>query len=750
MKKRTIYITLLFFLRLSNLHCDNVTDSLKKLLSLQKIDTLKSQSAYRISWDYFNSGDLDSARKYAETALQIANKSNFTFGKAVSTQYLGTIFNAFGKYKDAEFYNKESLKLWEKLGDKIGIIDVNLGLANIQNNLSNYDQALTYFKNALNVAKLIKNIGREANVKNNIAIVYLNKADYKNAFLTLSESIKLAESVNDLNLLISCYVNLANVFLGQKNYDKALENYTKALKICSQINDKTNTALVYNNIGDIFLTKGNSSLALKNFLKAGGIYESIGMLKGLSETYSLIGNVFVLKKEWKNAMFYHQKALAIEEKMYNKLGMATTYCNICNIYSSQKEYSKALYYGQLSLDLSKSIDARSISKDCYKSLESIYLDLKDYKNAHLNLKLYNQLNDSLVNTESVKLINEINTRYETDKKQLQITNLEKEQTLQKAELKSSYVQKIALLSGLSLVLIIALLIFRNNRSKQKTNLLLTQQNTLIEKQKHEVEEKHKEITDSINYAQRIQRSLLASESFLNESLVFSDGRAPKENYFILFKPKDIVSGDFYWASRLNNGNLAIAIADSTGHGVPGAIMSMLNISCLNEVVGKNISNPDLILNGTRKRIIEHLANDGSKEGGKDGMDCSLLCFDFNTKVLHCATANNPVWIVRNKELIEIKPDKMPVGKHDRDKESFNLHTMSLLDGDLIYTFTDGYADQFGGPKGKKFKYKQLSDLLLQSGDISLTSQKEILNNTFEDWKGHLEQVDDVCILCVKV
>ncbi|MBS1646225.1 MAG: SpoIIE family protein phosphatase [Bacteroidetes bacterium] len=267
----------------------------------------------------------------------------------------------------------------------------------------------------------------------------------------------------------------------------------------------------------------------------------------------------------------------------------------------------------------------------------------------------------------------------------------------------------------------------------------------IKEQKRLIEERHKEITDSINYAERIQRSLLASKKTLDESL---------KDYFVLFKPKDVVSGDFYWAANLvgSSGveNFLLCVADSTGHGVPGAIMSILNIACLKEASLQGITSPDLFLNKTRSLIIENLKNDGSAEGGKDGMDGSLLSFDFKNNILYCACANNPVWIIREGILIEIKADRFPIGKYDRDKEPFTLHTIKLQKGDVVYTLTDGFPDQFGGPSGKKFKYKKLQELLLSIAGDPMPIQKQKLHEAFESWKGNLEQVDDVTIVGARI
>ncbi len=262
----------------------------------------------------------------------------------------------------------------------------------------------------------------------------------------------------------------------------------------------------------------------------------------------------------------------------------------------------------------------------------------------------------------------------------------------------------------------------------------------VVRQRHIVEEKHKEITDSINYAERIQRSFLATKELLDENL---------KDHFVFFKPKDVVSGDFYFAEKLTNESFLLATADSTGHGVPGAIMSLLNITSLEKAI-ENQDQPSDILNTTRKIIIERLKKDGSVEGGKDGMDCSVICFDFKKKKIIVSAANNPVWIVRGSETIEIKPDKMPVGKHDKQDVSFTQQTIDIKKGDVIYTLTDGFSDQFGGSLGKKFMSKKLRELLSKNAHLPMEEQRTILENTFISWVGDLEQIDDVTLIGVRV
>lgn len=300
---------------------------------------------------------------------------------------------------------------------------------------------------------------------------------------------------------------------------------------------------------------------------------------------------------------------------------------------------------------------------------------------------------------------------------------------------------------LGLIVLVIYLIFKwRNRAlierQQQLEKTVNERTQEIQYQKTLIEEKQIEILDSINYAQRIQRALLATDEILNKNL---------PDHFVFFQPKDIVSGDFYWAAETENKQFLLITADSTGHGVPGAIMSMLNISALEKAVDSDkLYEPAAVLNAARTKIISTLAKDGSAEGGKDGMDCSLIRFNFEKMEISFSGANNGIWIFRNGTMLEFEPDRMPVGKHLRDKIPFNQIEIPIVKGDLIFMFTDGFADQFGGDKGKKFKYKSLKNVLIQHADRSMKEQCHILGSTLSEWKGELEQVDDICIIGIKI
>jgi serine phosphatase RsbU (regulator of sigma subunit) len=337
---------------------------------------------------------------------------------------------------------------------------------------------------------------------------------------------------------------------------------------------------------------------------------------------------------------------------------------------------------------------------------------------------------------------------------------EKKEVLAKEEKAKQRLILLSVSLGLFLVFVFALFMYNRYKLTQKQKSIIEKQKEevdnqrlladsrrviaekqkeIIENQKHLVEEKQKEILDSINYAKRIQLTLLANEQFLKDNL---------NEYFSYFNPKDIVSGDFYWATKIVTSggveNFYLAVCDSTGHGVPGAFMSLLSIGFLSEAINeKGIEQPNNVLNYVRERLTASI----SKEGQQDGFDGILVCFSKD-KITYAAANNAPV-LVRHNEIIELNADRMPVGLGER-KESFNLYTLDSQKGDMLYLYTDGYADQFGGPKGKKFRYKPLNELLLSNAQLSSTEQHHQLKTTFNNWKGNIEQVDDVCVCGVRL
>ena len=306
-------------------------------------------------------------------------------------------------------------------------------------------------------------------------------------------------------------------------------------------------------------------------------------------------------------------------------------------------------------------------------------------------------------------------------------------------------QKLLIWAGVVVTVIIlafAFMVYRNYKDKKRANAELASKNEIIERQKLIVEEKNKEVMDSITYARRIQDAILPPIRLVEASL---------PECFVLYKPKDIVAGDFYWLENKEEMSL-FAAADCTGHGVPGAMVSVVCNNALNRSVREfGLTVPGEILDKTRELVIQQFEK--SDEDVKDGMDVALCSLqkDADKSILCYAGANNALWIIRNgaEEIEEYKANKQPIGKVD-DPQPFVTHTVNLNSGDCFYIFSDGYVDQFGGEKGKKFKAKPFKQLLMSIQEGPMKGQHSVIDEAFEAWRGELEQVDDVCVIGVRV
>jgi serine phosphatase RsbU (regulator of sigma subunit) len=368
----------------------------------------------------------------------------------------------------------------------------------------------------------------------------------------------------------------------------------------------------------------------------------------------------------------------------------------------------------------------------YKYFSELSVARGDFKNAYYFADTTTMYRDSIINETNIASLNELNERFDSEKKQLQIENLSKENNYKEQQNRQQRIFLTAVGAALFVSIILGISVYRQFREKKKSNLL-------IGKQKELLEEKQKEILDSLSYAKYLQEAILPPQELVKQHLPES---------FILYKPKDIVAGDFYWMHTTESGSLLIAAADCTGHGVPGAMVSVVCSNALNRVVTEfNITEPGKILDKTRELVLATFAR--SNKNVNDGMDISLCCIDIKTKKVLWGGANNPLWYLQNGEVKEITADKQPVGKTEITKP-FTTHEIQLSAGDTLFLFTDGYADQFGGEKGKKFKYKPFKELLISTSTLSPEKQKEQLDKTFTAWKGNLEQVDDICLIGIRL
>lgn len=589
---------------------------------------------------------------------------------------------------------------------------------------------------------------------NDIGFFHENKGNIPKALEYYDKSLKIQEEIGNKDGIATSLNNIGMIYDNQGDISKAIEYVEKSLRIQKEIGDKYGAAISISNIGSFYVVQNNISKAIEYFNNGLKLFEEISNKRGISSSLHNLAEAYRLEGKFEMALEHHRKSLKISEEIKDKPSIATNLFNLGSIYLDKKNEIKALEYAIRSMKISQECGSPKNLKDAALLLTNIYKASGKHKLALENYELYIQMRDSVNNETTHKASITSQLKYEYEKKATaDSVKVAEEKKVVAAQLKQEKTQRFALYGGLALVALFGAFMFNRLRISQKQKHIIELKEKETQQQKHIIEEKHKEITDSINYAERIQRSFLATEKQLSDNL---------KDYFVFFKPKDVVSGDFYWSAKLSNGNFALATADSTGHGVPGAIMSLLNVTSLEQAI-EHCVNPADILNSTRQRIIERLKKDGSEEGGKDGMDCSLLVFDFAPSIeedvqrfgdvvaiLHITAANNPVWIISDNEMIEIKPDKMPVGKSEKQDQSFTTHTIKLRKGDSVYTLTDGFPDQFGGVKGKKFMSRKLKELLLANVHLPITQQKELLDSTFKNWVGDLEQVDDVTVIGIRV
>lgn len=612
---------------------------------------------------------------------------------------------------------------------------------------------------------------KKSTAYNNIGNILFEQDNYSRALENYFNALKLNEETNNQHGIANSLNNIGNIYYIQNNLEKALENYSSALKIFQKIGNKEGIGFSLNNMGIIYDGKGDYNRALETHFAALKINKEIGKKLDIADSYNNIGVIYWKKGNYDKALEYGLIVLKIFEETGNKYKIAFINSNIGVVYKDKKNFPKALEYLQKGLIMSKEIGKKDLMMDSYKWISEIYAEINQYQNALLYYQLYTQIKDSLFTEESNKHISEMDAKYETEKKEVQIrlikTEQEKERAVAANESRKEKMIRYSIIGGLIMMLIISLIIFRSLRitRKQKQIIeiqkdevsrqkdLVEEQKAVVERQKLIVEEHQKEIIDSITYAKRLQLAILPPVELIKNHL---------PDTFVLYKPKDIVAGDFYWMevftknlpSKGNNDSdpleelVFIAAADCTGHGVPGAMVSVVCSNALNRTVKEfGLRETGKILDKVADLVIETFEKSG--EQIKDGMDISLLAYNKTKNIIQWSGANNPLWYIQNGKIIEIKSDKQPIGKYD-NRKSFTTHTIEPDGKTVFYLFTDGFPDQFGGPKGKKFMYKQFENNLAEISNLPMEDQHLILDKAFEKWKGSLEQVDDVTVIGVKI
>ncbi|MFI5202996.1 MAG: tetratricopeptide repeat protein [Flavobacteriales bacterium] len=665
-------------------------DSLLKFTSNTYHDTIRSNAYYKLADHYFNFKP-DSCKYYCLRGVQIASRIG-------------------NKARISFFYNAMALS---------------------NRAMGNYDLAEEQFTVALKLSRSLKNKQRESVILNNLGLLNIDKGYYRKALNFLLESLKICEKNKYDATTLLVYLNMGVIYERQREFEKALEHYKIAYTYSQKIKSQFNITLCLNNIGYVYIMINEPDSGMINLQKSFQLARKAKhpYLSGLSA--SNVAFALGEKEKFTEALNWIDSSLVYFTEAHDEDGICTAHGMMGNIYFELGENKKALAHMQIGYERALLLKSPQRISESARDL-ALALDINGmHKEAFKILKVHMSYKDSIYSVENSKAMTNLRTTFEIEKRDKSIQILKQKEKIKDIQTKrDSLFKKFAI--GLTVLLLLLVLIILNRfRIKQKSNKELSQKN-------HIIEEKNKEITDSINYAQRIQHAVLPPDGLLQT--IFNDS-------FILYLPKDIISGDFYWIEKSNEW-IYVAAADCTGHGVPGALVSVVCSNALNNVLNqqKNID-PASLLTQVRSEILEKLSR--SSDRIMDGMDISVCCINTKTLELKWAGANNPLWILSENTVKEVTADKQPVGDYP-DMKNFTLQTATLKKGDLLYLFTDGYADQFGGKRNKKIKNTLFKELLLDMRAKPMHEQCLLLKTFYYEWKGVNEQIDDVCVIGIRV
>jgi len=749
------------------------------LLLGKNTDKKSLLSAYyqRIGWIYELKGDYLKALDCFEKELTIEKELNSKEGISIGLNNIGIIYEEMGQYKKALEYFKNSLKIAEEINDKSGISAAlnNIGL--IYDYQGDNTNALKYYKESLDIETEIGNREGISNGTINIGTVHQKLGDYTKAIEYFNKSLAISKEIGDDYGVAISFNNIGEVHELQGNYKKALEYFEKSLALDEERGDKDDIAISLMNIGNVNIHLNNDSVALKYLEKALNISEEIGDQSNVANSLSCIGRIYIKQKQYSSALHQFTKVLTLHTELGEEDKIADDYIKIGEINFILKNYSEAEKNSIKGLQLAQKFGIKKDIKTASEILAKTYAKQKKFEKAYKNHVLYKETYDSIFTRESRNKLNAIESRFELAKKELEIKKQNEKIEQQRTQ------QKILIGGFLAILFAVIIAIIALIRIRKAKNIIDEQQKVIIESneelkqineelrttietvniQKEEIE-KHRdkikktndEVTASIRYAKYIQNAILPRLEKRNRLL---------NEHFVFFKPKNIVSGDFYWVAEIE-GRTIIAAADCTGHGVPGAFMSMLGVSFLSDIVNKEyITHPGVILRRLRKDVVNALQQKGDIGEQRDGMDIAVCSIDYNKLELQFAGANNPLYIVRSRDkkpvknsmitksedyyLYEIKGDRMPIAL-DEKMTRFTTIDIKLFKGDSLYMASDGFADQFGKDTGKKFMYKKFKELILKNCMFEMAEQHDKLGQSLSSWQGNSEQIDDILIIGVKI
>ncbi len=660
---------------------------------------------------------------------------------------------------------------------KIATLEASLSKANMQERLDllikigweyrneDLSKSLKFLNEATILAQKNNNQYALSESINMTGVVHRKLGNYNKAMDYFFQSLEISEKLNDSIQTAYAFNNMGEVYNYQLDYKNAEIYIKKALAIFSKQDNKKGIAYCYLRLGENAEAQNQLRMALKHYLTCANIRrDALKDDRGLATVLASISNVYYKLKQLPTALKYAQQALGLLDA-YDKSGIAQAQVGIAKIYFQQAQFSKAEEYAKNSFELAKSFNSKKISQEAGLLLAEVYAQQGKITEAFELQQLSMQLKDSLFAEEANKSINNLRESYESEKKQLQIDTLSEIQKIQQEE---NELKTLLLYGSLVALLIISttlLLLYHNYRQNQRMNNLLSEQkeeisgiaenlkkaNAEISKQHEIIDRKNKDLTSSINYAQRIQRAMLPSNKILNEAL---------PEHFVFFKPKDIVSGDFYWVAQKKYKTI-LAVADCTGHGIPGAFMSLIGNDLLNEIVlGRNINEPDKILQELRRLVRIVLRQE--ETNNHDGMDITIVTFDrypeehkqlLGTPKLEFAGAENPLYYFSKGEFHEVKGSKAMIGGFNilEREHDFSKFTLELSKDNLpltFYLFSDGYQDQFG-EKGKIMK-RRFRELLKEIHTQEMPQQYTALEQYLNEWKETHFQMDDILVMGVRL
>ena len=612
----------------------------------------------------------------------------------------------------------------------------------------NIDSSLKYGNFALEMAKKNNNKKQISNSLNKISVAYLLAGILDKSIEIQLQALRIREEIKDSVGIAQSYDNLVISHQYRKEYEKAIFYILKSEKIYLKFKDTIGLRRSYSNMAAMN-SKIEKYKKAKYYQKKSFEFIPKDNLRNLLRYYINFGNIYIsqFQKNKLNftlldtALYYYSNGIKIAKKLKDDRSLGNFYNSMGAVAGLKKDYKKSLEYFKLSYLYVTKMKNIYLEKNILNNLSQSFAKRKQFDSAYYYANSFKEISDSIISIEKNKQLIEMETKYETEKKEKENIILKKNKEKQEITIQKQKIAGFSILIFLILAIIIAIWFFKLKRKQEKANKSLQEKNIKIKKQRNEIQKNHRKITDSINYASRIQNALLPNENDFKENL---------KKHFIFYKPKNIVSGDFYYFKKINE-YIIIAAADCTGHGVPGAFVSMLGIAFLNEIIRKKeIKTAAEVLEELRIYVKTSLKQKGENyDETKDGMDIAMCVINEKTNILQFAGAYNSLYLVRDNELKIIKATRNPIGIFLKEKPFVN-NIIQLNKNDKLYMFSDGYIDQFGGKKGRKFQTRNFNKLILKISNENFSEQKQILEKTIERWKNGIEQNDDILIIGIGI